>query len=185
MINVITPVSRPENLHEINKNLLSIELPIKWWVVYDRKVKETPLLWGGNQLLIQTIHSDKTALAGHAHRNTVLDIIDRGWVMSLDDDNILPANFAEIWPELEDCKAVVFDQMNKDGSIRLVAHPDKVKLNHVDTAQFMFRREIIGNLRFDENRYDADGVFIERLYELQKSNFKIINKPYSYYNYLR
>lgn len=184
MLNIITPTSRPNNLHRINKNLLELPIPIKWWVVFDSKVKETPLLWGGNQLIVQTIHSNQSALAGHAHRNTVLNILDKGWVMSLDDDNIIPLEFSNIWPELEGCKGIIFDQMNKDGSIRLHAGPDKVKLNHIDTAQFMFRREIVGDLRFDENRYDADGVFIETLYNRNKKDFKFINKPYSYYNYL-
>ena len=40
-------------------------------------------------------------------------------------------------------------------------------------------------LLFDPHRYDADGVFIESLYNKIPEKFKFINKDLCYYNYLR
>jgi hypothetical protein len=73
----------------------------------------------------------------------------------------------------------------RNGVTRLKADPDKVTVGNIDTAQYMFRASIVEGLRFDETRYDADGVFIEELYQRHKDKFLFVNQPLCYYNYLR
>ena len=131
-------------------------------------------------------------MAGHSHRNKVLNILestnkDDVFFYSLDDDNILIADII-----IETYKAykegflgLIGSQMNPDGSTRLLADPESIELNKTDTAQFAFNVKLLNGLRFDPARYDADGVFIEQLYNENKDKFKVIQQPVCYYNKLR
>jgi hypothetical protein len=142
-------------------------------------------------LEILVLKQKKSAIAGHRHRNTALELITDAneWVMSLDDDNIVhPDLFTWLQDhesELSAHSGLVWDQANKDGTMRLFAAPWDVRVNCVDTAQFMFRRGIVGDLRFKEDEYAADGMFIEQVYNQHSEKFKIVPKALCYYNYLR
>lgn len=144
--------------------------------------------------------SKVSGIAGHVHRNSLLMLIDwrsryegpsvlDEWIMSLDDDNIMHPDLipwlAANIGVLNNYSGIIFDQAFKNGVTRLKADPDKITVGNIDTAQYMFRGSIVKGLRFDESRYDADGVFIEELYARNKDKFLIVNQPLCYYNYLR
>lgn len=195
IINIITPLTRPENIIAMAKSIVPAVksgIEIKWHIVVDPVVNEmdkyilmdspfkTYFYLGGNE-----------AIAGHAHRNIVLDRIpeQNEWVMSLDDDNIIhPALFEWLnaW-ELHDCEAdgIIWDQIYRSGYPRLNAHVNDVKVHNVDTAQYMLKRGLIGDTRFQEDKYEADGLFIQEIYERHRDSFIIVNQPLCYYNYLR
>jgi hypothetical protein len=82
----------------------------------------------------------------------------------------------------------IVNQVHKNGFLRLLAHPQNMKVTHVDTAQVLFPRYFIGDVRWETHNYCADGVFIEIIYDNCIDNgekFMFINRPLSYYNYLR
>lgn len=166
---------------EILKSLKSLR-KITWWIVLDDlEITDITLENVPTNVTPIIVKGRDKGIAGHNHRNYILDMITEDeWVYSVDDDNILHPGFLD---ELkEDREVIVVAQKLKDGSHRLNAGP--VKLNHVDTAQFAIKRSLIGDVRF-ENRYDADGVFAEIIYNKYPEKFKLINQHLSYYNYLR
>ena len=85
------------------------------------------------------------------------------------------------------------DQLSKDGEIRigpsesnytpLKAREENMKVYFVDTAQVIFNFKKIKGMKFNESRYNADGLFIEDLFD-SKGNFTFINEGLCYYNYL-
>lgn len=197
-LNIITPLSRPENLPALYSRIgwfKQIDVDVMWWVVVDpvclNECKREYDICLGNDHHVTQLIAERSALAGHAHRNLILDLIknESDWIMSLDDDNMIHGGLLR-WlkknqNQLSEYSGLLFDQVHKNGSLRLIADPEKVCVNNVDTAQFMFRRGIIEDLRFKEDEYAADGLFIQELYARHKDKFLIVNEPLCYYNYLR
>ena len=195
-LNIITPLSRPNNLEAMYESMRNPFCQITWWIMVDPIIRGYIIPPGErsnkvNNVEVNVIWQKKIALAGHAHRNKALELITdpEEWVMSLDDDNIIHPDFFT-WMqdhegELPGYSGVLWDQVNKDGTARLFASPWDVRVNCVDTAQFMFRRGIVEDLRFKEDAYAADGIFIEELYKRHSDKFKIAPKALCYYNYLR
>lgn len=168
-------------------------ITIKWHVILDPIVKEIADF--PQYLPIQTYFyiGNHGAIAGHAHRNIVLDRLNdhNEWVMSLDDDNIIHPGLWEWLKPWARCRCneladgVIWDQVSGCGSHRLIADPNKIHVHNVDTAQYMLKRSLIGDTRFQEDKYEADGLFIQDIYERNKDSFIIVNQPLCYYNYLR
>lgn len=139
----------------------------------------------------------KNNVAGHAARNLTLNKIcnptymfsgNPGYFYSLDDDNILHPylipyiadNLTKIWQH----DLFIFSQLNANGTMRLNAAKNCIVPGHIDTAMFMVRVDKIGQLRFDESDYCADGKFIQQFYEAHP-NVLVEKKPLCYYNFLR
>jgi len=181
MINIVTPTTRVENLQTIAKSLAGYRR-IRWWVVLDVTAPEISEKIGvPMNVEMKIIKSKENAVAGHLHRNYVIEQLHpHDWFYSVDDDNILHSGFMY---ELEDGReAVVVAQEWKDGSRRL--HANIPRMGVIDTAQFAIRKSLIGNVRF-QNVYEGDGLFIEEIYKLHPDKFTFIDKALSYYNYLR
>lgn len=209
VIHIVTPCTRPENLERISESIWDLKkrrvCGVYWYVVFDtNKLSEYDM----NHMMIQCneystnpmfLLNGHTGTAGHQHRNLVLRIIKErdykgGWFYSVDDDNILHEDFHRIFTNfsIKDKAAVVFNQLdpntNKvrlgDGGTYLYAKPEQMKVYHVDTAQVMFNLEYVNGMRYDEFAYNADGKFVEALYNKNK-NFIFINENMCYYNYLK
>jgi hypothetical protein len=207
-IAVITPLKRLENIPIIFSNLRYnalryINVSIHWFPIFDKSEEEWFEWWRdkldflgreNENFKIQPILSsvDK-AIAGHAHRNIVLEEIKKQyediWVYNVDDDNILHDNFAKFFAinegYLNQCSGLIFSQIMKDGRLRLEADKDRVVVCHVDTAQLVFRLKDLGDLKYIENDYCADGHFINAFYEANKERVYIEKIPLCYYNYLK
>lgn len=190
ILNVVTPTTRPENLVRIAQSLEhEAPITIKWWIIADKNCPSSPEIRQPRAVIIEMVCSPHTALAGHAHRNDVLDQITdpEEWFYSVDDDNIMHPGFLDQLYKTyqKGFEGLIVAQELRDRTLRLPVAPELVKLNHIDTAQFAFKVSLLGDHRFFEDRYDADGVFIEELYKENRDKFELINKPLSYYNYLR
>lgn len=209
MLYIVTPVSRPENLREIAKSIPYKE-GIKWIIIFDAAVPfKTQCFPLGKDSLnvldkkhIMVFPSPiKNACVGHAHRNHFInkiypdfskkkDQID--YVYFLDDDTILHPDFLDnILPIFEVTfktpSAIIFDQLHANGAIRLKADINNVKVCNIDMGQYIFNlNDLPENIRFKEDDYCADGIFIEEFFNhVGKEKFMVINKPLSYYNFLR
>jgi cephalosporin hydroxylase len=208
-LNIITPLSRLVNLPELSEQvdaLKSSAIRIKWWVIMDNALekhhKEIANILHLQPTTFCWLSPHTNAIAGHAHRNFALDKlmamanVCRGhdeWVMFLDDDNYPDdsvTNFLESKEELlKDYDAILVDQYVFDKTmqlqLRLKADPNNVKVCHVDTAQIVFRLRALGDLRFIEDDYCADGHFIEALYNKNPSKFYFPGEGVCcYYNYI-
>ena len=180
-------------------------LAVRWWVVFDmnslslNKVNQGCLSISDGRFSALNptfLFNDKKGEAGHQHRNMVLEILEErnesGWYYNVDDDNILHEKFWEVGIELKrNSTAIAVNQVLRNGEPRfspvvhvpLEAKPENMKLCFVDTAQVIFNLEKIKGRKFDSSRYDADGLFIESLFN-DDDDFVFINKDLSYYNYL-
>lgn len=194
-INIITPLTRPGNLIDINNSIVDRPsgIKVKWHIIIDKIIADTirvPIDLVFSEHIIW-YESDESAIAGHAHRNRAFGYINEPdeWVMSLDDDNIIhPAlwEWLSKWRLFEGgADGIIWDQIHKSGNQRLIANRDEVKVYNIDTAQYMIKRRLIGDTRLREDKYEADGIFIQELYERNKDSFIIVNEPLCYYNYLR
>jgi glycosyltransferase involved in cell wall biosynthesis len=194
-VHIITRCTRPHNLKEIHKSL-DTSYVMNWHVIFDASrihdidVNTLELLYANNVKVYYLKGEDGDY--GHNLLNNVIETITEGWVYILDDDNLLNR---EMFIELEmiidsnpDCGCVVFSQEvgGRDFTkldVR-VARPENMKVGGVDMAQFIIRRELIGDRRFPKGTYVADGIFITELYEFHPEKFIFCEKILTGYNAL-
>lgn len=213
MLYIVTPLSRPENLEQIAESLNKIYLrksPCKifWIIIMDKSLSKEDMnkvyhFTTNKPLFYTELSFFEKSFVGHSHRNFFINdihsgfkvickknnIVESDWVYFLDDDTLLHPNFVEeIINRLDDTKsAIIFDQENKDGTIRLRADIDKVKVCHIDMGQYVVNlTKLPEDLRFKEDDYCADGIFIEELFNrVGPEQFIVVNKTLSTYNKLR
>lgn len=166
-IDVITPCSRPLNLHRVRSSLDMLVGCDHRWHVIDSS--------GGT--------------FGNVERNTALDRITRdSWVYNLDDDNTIhPALAYELKAAIAaypNAVGFVFRQLDRSGKVRLSASVPPV-LGKIDTAQFVFRRSAIGAIRWPLNRHSADFAFARDVCDANPGNVVAVDRPACWYNSLR
>jgi glycosyltransferase involved in cell wall biosynthesis len=164
-LTIITPCSRPENLQAMAESIKPGRslFDVIWVVILDN-------------------HECVESRSGNYQRNCALDAITDGWVYFLDDDTIIhPDLFVELTKIIT--PAVAFEQ-DLGVMVRKVM-PSEMKVCHIDMGQVAIRREVIGDIRFELGIYEADGIFIQSVYESDPSVWSFVNKPISYYNKLR
>lgn len=178
-LNIITPCSRPQNLHKIAESINIPRENYRWIVVFDLDILPDSSLIPDK---CEThLHRNLNSIAGHSQRNYALDLVREGYIYSNDDDTII---HPELWKNIKDLNEdfISFSQVEKWGALRLKG--DIVKLNYIDSHNFIVKKEVVGDSRFIIDRYNADGIFAEECYN--KSNSKIfIDKILSVYNSLR
>lgn len=116
---------------------------------------------------------------GKGQLNHVLGTIKSGLVWVLDDDNVPHPDF---FKSLKKCKKDIFIVTS-----RKVACPEIVKEHHIDQAQYVVPRKLIGDTRY-YLRHTADGKFIEDIKEKFEDRhdelFEYNTKELAYYNAL-
>lgn len=183
---IITPCSRPENLPRLRESIKPLLYYVRWYVVYDSDeiIKCT--------FLNINFSAIRGGIAGKLQINYALDLINYpAWIYVLDDDNILHPNFLSEIVYLihyySKARGFLFDQQCKgvDNS-DLIRHasPSNIHVGGIDQAQFCIHTDLIGTNRYEQD-YNADGMFIEKLYWANPDKFIITNQVLSYYNYLR
>lgn len=177
-LNIITPCSRPQNLHTIAESINIPKENFRWIVVYDGV--ELP-----DKTLIPDIceaycYQDPQSCVGHQQRNFAMDMISDGHIYFNDDDTIL---HNELWDSIKDLDNdfITFNQNTKEGGARL--HNRPVQVGHIDSHNFIFKKEISEGIRF-VNLYEGDGIFANQVHNRSKSYIHL-NKVLSIYNYLR
>jgi hypothetical protein len=178
-LNIITPCSRPENLHVISETINIPKENYRWIVVFDMdelpKKELIPLNCEPH------LYREKGSVVGHAQRNYALNIIDDGYIYFNDDDTSI---HPELWETIKNCNSnfISFIQLNKNGTTRLVGKV--IDVRKIDSHNFIISRNTVGVSKFFIDKYDADGYFAKECYNksLTKTHF---NKPLSIYNLLR
>lgn len=183
-LNIITPCSRPENLHQISKSINIPKENYRWIVVFDlNEFPDRNLIPENCEIYL---HQNPQSVAGHSQRNFALSLIEQGHIYMNDDDTIF---HSALWNEIKemDFDFISFSQEEKDGSLRLLG--DNIKVCNIDSHNFIFSKRLVENDTWDITLYEADGYFVEKMFNktLQNPLFTnvFIPKVLSIYNSLR
>jgi hypothetical protein len=182
-INIITPCSRPENLQKISESINIPKQNYRWIIVFD--MDNFP-----NRELIPSncetyLHRNHNSTVGHSQRNFALELIEKGHIYMNDDDTTIHEN---LWENIKGLNHdfISFSQSDKNGNLRL--RGNLVKVNNIDSHNFIVSKDLMGNTRWIIDRYDADGYFAQENYEKAIINNRkviFIDRVLSVYNSLR
>jgi len=178
-LNIITPCSRPENLHIISKSINIPKENYRWIVVFDSLTLPDKNIIPNN--CEYYLHKDPNSISGNGQRNFALDLVKMGYIYFNDDDTTI---HPDLWENIKnvDTDFISFSQLEKNGLLRLMG--DLIKVGHIDSHNFIVNKKIVDNTHFLIGKYDADGYFAEECFN--KSLTKtFINKSLSIYNLLR
>jgi hypothetical protein len=178
-INIITPCSRPQNLHTIAKSINIPRENYRWIVVFDSE--ELP----SEELIPEECeayaYKNVESISGNGQRNYAIDKVERGYLYFNDDDTIM---HKDLWESIREINAdfVTFSQEWPDGTIRLEGK--NIGVNFTDSHNFIVNHNIVGEVRFRLGVYAADGFFAFDTASKTK-NIAYIPKVLSTYNLLR
>lgn len=191
-ISILTPVSRPQNLHKIYEDLCQYigKIKIIWYICYDASLlidKFVALEDKKDLYIVQAVSPYKNAVGGHLHRNYILSnmkgLNSNRFIYFLDDDNLLHPNFVDFVSNNElDLSVYMFSQVRWTGN--KIADLKTLKIGHVDTAQILCRLYCFQDFEFP-NIYEADGHWIMHLWNKYSGYFKMEKDIFTYYNKLR
>ena len=176
-LTIITPCYRPDNLDKI-KESINFSLIKSWIIVYDTSNDRTYTKKYEGDPKIQE-HMVSGGISGNPQRNFALTKVSDGLIYFLDDDNIIHPHFLELVPTFNEDHIYTFDQQRDT-----ILKGNNPTVNNIDMGQIVVPYKFIGDLRFDEPTYVADGIFIEALYNKYKDKHIYIPEVASYYNYL-
>ena len=142
-LNILTAVSRPENLPRIAESLAEAALRapavnVHWHWRFD---------------------TARRHVGGQALKNEMLEEVSDGWVWVLDDDTLAHKDILQLASSFSNRDAIVFSQLRTDGRV-LSAHRDNVIPGSVDIGQGFLRRELIAEHRIPDD-YNGDGLFLQ------------------------
>lgn len=168
-LHVLTAVTRPENLAQIEASMRGAA------------GQGVDLVWH------QQADPDHQSVGGQSIKNALLDQIADGWVYILDDDNLLHPQLCrtlvQVVESIRDADLICVSQQHKNGWVRQ-AHPGMLRQTHVDAGQVLVRRQAIGDWRIPEH-YCGDGEWIEELAKRCAGRIVCVSRVAAYYNWLR
>ena len=178
-LNIITPCSRPINLHKISKSINIPRENYRWIVVCDSKTPPPSALIPDNCEIY--CHTNIDSKFGNSQRNYAIGLCIEGHVYFNDDDTSIHPKLWETVKDLND-DFISFKQNEKNGELRLSG--DVIEVNNVDSHNFIVSRQTIGETEWLIDQYSADGYFAAECYK------KALTKKYvplvlSTYNKLR
>lgn len=193
-IHILTRCSRPNNLLKVADSIPKKD-DIVWHVIFDStRLKDIDVdLLTKLQDYNPRVYFEYSQGGDYLYpqmSKIIKNNIKSGWVYSLDDDNILHEDFYEKITNSIDSSidGIVFNQHvgGKDftGVDVRYAKPENMKVRQIDLAQFVLNRRVFDRVEF-EGGYDADGRFIESVYESNPNSFLFIDTILAHYNYLQ
>lgn len=182
MLSIITPCCRPDNLKRLYDSIDFSVGKLAWYIIYDTsKRKKYKRQFEGHKQINELECSDETGSSGNPQRNLALSLIKEGFVYFLDDDNIIHPSFWKILPGLDSDYFYTWDQERNDRNLE----GNNITVGNIDTAMYIVPKTIIKGITWEKDMYEADGVFIETIYRLNKSKHIYIPQVLAYYNRLR
>ena len=179
MLTIITPCSRQNNIQNLYDSIKFDKIN-KWIIVYDTsKNRSYKKLYKGNPKIIE-VGCDDIGISGNSQRNYGMTLVNDGYIYFLDDDNIIHPNFWSIIDSLDNDFFYTFNQLRQDNTFI----GNNIKVGMIDTAMFVVHKNHIKNIKWNVDRYDADGYFISDVFNNNRSKHKFINQIGSYYNFL-
>jgi hypothetical protein len=211
-LNIITAVSRPDNLVPIYYNLSSSAPEnTKWFTIFEPLHSDAVRAWaefvdtvsgsekpGHSRLEVTMAVGGRDGGWGGSKRTFALTLIKSGWCYFLDDDNLLHSNLAgallRARRENPVARVIVFCQCRGDGRLRLNASAGNMRPCHFDTGQFVIDREFVGDVSYTPTASPwstiwpdtgtGDWAFIKRFWEANPEHFLFVPEVATYYNAL-
>ena len=188
----MTPLHRGKNYGKLIDSIVPsaffMDGKITWWVAVDEEYWMTESR-GLYKIFNYPFHAfmwyvGGEDFAGHKKRNSFLDHCKDGYIYFLDDDNLIhPELFKNLVGKL-DGTSIIMDQYNKDDSLRL-SHTEPIEVGHVDVGNILINRKDIGDLRFEVDKYEADGILFNEIFVKRGVPIKRDAEAKTYYNKLR
>jgi hypothetical protein len=184
-ITIITPCSRIQNLPMLFESIKFDKIN-KWIIIYDTTVNSyCPSFIHNEQIIEVDCKSSLNGIVGNTQRNYGLSLVENdNYIFFLDDDNIIHPDFWKIIEELETDTIHTFNQYRLDKH-KPVLLGNRIEEDYIDTAMFIINKNMIGDIKWQEDYYCADSKFIIDIYSTGKYKHKYFNNYYCYYNYLR
>ena len=194
---IITRCTRLENLYKVRDSIFiaeNLSLKIKWRIIIDISAISsinTKIISDIQKVAEINLWEGTPGDFGHQLINKAIDLADdESWIYVLDDDNLLNPHLLKFVDTLSSRNSIMrglivsqivngrdFTGLKiREASIENV-HPQKI-----DMAQFILKKSLIGESRLKENLYQADGYFIEEIYEKEPNSFIFSKAPLSNYN---
>ena len=175
-ITIITPCCRPEKLRRI-KESINFDYLDEWIIVYDEsKVKSREKQF--DDCKISEYYHTSTGISGNPQRNYGLSQIknEDTFIYYLDDDNIIHPDLYKLLNVINKDNFYTFNQLK--GHLG-----NNIKTGYIDTAMFLIYYPLIKGLNWVIDKYEADGLYISNVYNLNKDKWIYVNNIYCYYNY--
>jgi len=187
MLTIITPCSRPQNLHRLFDSI-DFTKTNKWIIVHDTTKTNGmyPTLFRHPKILELGHVSPEGTCSGNSQRNVALKMVETGLVYFLDDDNIVHHKFWTLIDQFDEDYFYTWDQIGNDmfaNKPNGVLSGHEPRLRKIDTAQYIVPRHMCS--LWQEGPYWADGLFIEDIYTRFKEKHIYLDVVAAHYNFLR
>lgn len=167
---ILTPCARPQNVARI------------WESIVQSEAHPFEVRW---HLALQGAEVDPH---GINKTNELLDGACDGWVLTFADDSVLhPVLMRRVGEVIRpDVGAVVVTQQRRDFLGTLHACPGNMKIGQVSGDQIVWRREFLGESRFDyaTHAHCCDGALICERYQAAPERFLFLDEVLSWFNWL-
>jgi hypothetical protein len=185
-ITIITPSCNIKNLPMLYYSIKFDKIN-KWIIVYDTtKDSYCHIFSNHNQIVEVDCKSSLNGIVGNTQRNYGLSLVDDdNFIYFLDDDNIIHPDFWKIIDKLEHDTIHTFNQYREKNNLDNILLGNKIELNCIDTAMYIIHKNMIGDIKWQEDLYEADGKFISDIFLTGKYKQIYFYNSFSYYNYLK
>lgn len=179
-ITIITPSYRVNNLIQI-KNSINFNFVNEWIIVYDgNKITKNPNVFGNeNNKKIKEYVYNGEGISGNPQRNYALSKLSNEdtFIYYLDDDNTIHPNLYKLLRIIDKNKIYTFNQQNG-----YELKGNNICVSGIDTAMCILDYQLCNDIKWINDRYDADGCYITECYEKNKNNHIFVNNVLCYYN---
>jgi hypothetical protein len=177
-LTIITPSYRVNNLLQIKKSI-NFKYVEEWIIVYDgNKIFDNPKLFESqeNNKIKEYVYNGP-GISGNPQRNYALSKVTNSDTLLyyLDDDNIIHPNLYNLLNIVDNTKLYTFNQYNR-------IKGDNININRIDTAMFILPYSLCKNIRWDLDKYNADGYYILKCYNKNKNIHVFVDNDLCYYN---
>jgi predicted O-methyltransferase YrrM len=180
-LTIITPSYRTDNLLKI-ENSINFDYIDEWIIVYDgSKITNNPNLFKNqqNNKIKEYVYKGE-GISGNPQRNYALTKITNQDTLLyyLDDDNIIHPNLYRLLKIIDNNKIYTFNQYNR-------LKGDNPRINNIDTAMIIIPYNLCKKEEWVVDKYYADGIFIENIYNANKNIHIFVDNDLCYYNKIR
>jgi glycosyltransferase involved in cell wall biosynthesis len=209
ILNIITAGSRVENLYKMEHSIKTRikDFEVRWYIIFDRHRIYSEIPLDVDFYHAETIDGGKADCSGAIQKNRALELIEEGWIFTLDDDNKIHPDFNKTLKEaiffFPKAEIFVFTQAYHTGQPRIIVEtPRKEKkplweknkmtvqstfpeMGPIDAGQYVVSKKIVKETgaKYKPFVYDSDRHFFRTLYKMPGAIY--IDKPVTYYNALR
>jgi len=185
-------MTRPGNFNIIHQSIVTatsgLDMTWEWLITVDAPTVPNELSRVPANVWVGALPTNGQGIKGNMQRSNCKQHVTGDWIKMLDDDNMMHERyFRVILPIMKsrpDC-AIVVNQINHDGQLRLVATPENMRVGGVDHDQGIFPTYMLDGWVWSPGDYCQDGVLFHTRYWKYPDKFVFVRENLSWYNKLR